>query len=161
MGSPLQVCIGFAATFPCVMMGIISEKLPSRGGSLSLALRIRSLHLSIAELNAKKAILADRASFQKLQTEYLFDSRGRYIVDPRALIESLRKLARTQPTKAQVPEHAGGDMDQPDPWEDSWFEEKREQTHSQMAEVTSESLARAIEAHQVIRVDEYRFCSCR
>ena len=63
----------------------------------------------------------------ELQNNHRFALRGRYLVDSRALTDSLRKLARTKPTKAQEQENPAVAGDQPDPWEDEWFETKREE----------------------------------
>ena len=43
------------------------------------------------------------------------------------------------------------------PWEDEWFEAKREETHATMPPVTTEELTAAIEKHNVMRVDQYRW----
>ena len=113
------------------------------------------IHLATAELYAKNAVLADRPGFLNLQKKHRFDPRGRYLVDSRALTESLRKLARAKPTNAEV--HTSNDQDAVDPWEDEWFETKREEVHAGMPTLSTEELAAAIEKHNVMRVDQYRW----
>ena len=115
------------------------------------------LHLSTAELYAKNAILADRPKFLELQNNHRFDPSGRYLVDSRPLTESLRRLARQKPTQATPTENAAIDHDEPNPWEDEWFEAKREEVHASMPPVTTEELTAAIEKHNVMRVDQYRW----
>ncbi|CAE7666482.1 unnamed protein product [Symbiodinium sp. KB8] len=115
------------------------------------------LHLSVAEHYAKNAILADRPNFLELQNNHRFDPSGRYLVDSRALTESLRRLARQKPTQATPTENASIDHDEPNPWEDEWFEAKREEVHASMPAVTTEELAAAIEKHNVMRIDQYRW----
>ena len=113
------------------------------------------IHLATAELYAKNAVLADRPGFLNLQKKHRFDPRGRYLVDSRALTESLRKLARAKPTNAEV--HTSNDQDAVDPWEDEWFETKREEVHAGMPALSTEELTAAIEKHNVMRVDQYRW----
>ena len=113
------------------------------------------IHLATAELYAKNAVLADRPGFLNLQEKHRFDPRGRYLVDSRALTESLRKLARAKPTNAEV--HTSNDQDAVDPWEDEWFETKREEVHAGMPTLSTEELTAAIEKHNVMRVDQYRW----
>ena len=113
------------------------------------------IHLATAELYAKNAVLADRPGFLNLQKKHRFDPRGRYLVDSRALTESLRKLARAKPTNAEI--HTSNDQDAVDPWEDEWFETKREEVHAGMPTLSTEELAAAIEKHNVMRVDQYRW----
>ena len=113
------------------------------------------IHLATAELYAKNAVLADRPGFLNLQKKHRFDPRGRYLVDSRALTESLRKLARAKPTNAEV--HTSNDQDAVDPWEDEWFETKREEVHAGMPTLSTEELTAAIEKHNVMRVDQYRW----
>ena len=115
----------------------------------------RGIHLATAELYAKNAVLADRPGFLNLQKKHRFDPRGRYLVDSRALTESLRKLARAKPTNAEV--HTSNDQDAVDPWEDEWFETKREEVHAAMPTLSTEELTAAIEKHNVMRVDQYRW----
>ena len=115
------------------------------------------LHLTTAELYAKNAILADRPKFLELQNNHRFDPSGRYLVDSRSLTESLRRLARQKPTQATPTENAAINHDEPNPREDEWFEVKREEVHASMPPVTTEELTAAIEKHQVMRVDQYRW----
>ncbi|CAE7746523.1 unnamed protein product, partial [Symbiodinium microadriaticum] len=102
-----------------------------------------------------REVLADRPGFLNLQKKHRFDPRGRYLVDPRALTESLRKLSRAKPTNAEV--HTSNDQDLVDPWEDEWFEAKREEVHAAMPTLSTEELTAAIEKHNVMRVDQFRW----
>ncbi|OLP98785.1 hypothetical protein AK812_SmicGene18734 [Symbiodinium microadriaticum] len=113
------------------------------------------IHLATAELYAKNAVLADRPGFLNLQKKHRFDPRGRYLVDSRALTESLRKLSRAKPTNAEV--HTSNDQDVVDPWEDEWFEAKREEVHAAMPTLSTEELTAAIEKRNVMRVGQYRW----
>ena len=130
-----------------------STKRPVMGSPLLLCTNI--IHLATAELYAKNAVLADRPGFLSLQKKHRFDPRGRYLVDSRALTESLRKLSRAKPTNAEV--HTSNDQDAVDPWEDEWFETTREEVHAAMPTLSTEELTAAIEKHNVMRVDQYRW----
>ena len=112
------------------------------------------LHLARQSYTRRIAILA---YFGELQRKHRYDPRGRYLVVSRALTESLRKLARPKPTVAEHKEHPTIDHEQPDPWEDEWFEVKREETHAAMPNITTEELAAAVEKREVTRVDQYRW----
>ncbi|CAE7208989.1 unnamed protein product [Symbiodinium microadriaticum] len=66
-------------------------------------------------------------------------------------------IIRPKPTVAEHKEHPTIDHEQPDPWEDEWFEVKREETHAAMPNITTEELAAAVEKREVTRVDQYRW----
>ena len=75
--------------------------------------------LTLAIMNVEVTAAMRKTKFRLPQRCHAFGFRGRYLVDPRHLMESFRKLSRAKPVPTTSSEH----------WDDQYFEGKCEEIH--------------------------------